>query len=554
MTSPAKSVSIQDFRLLFESSPALYLVLNPDLQVVAASDAYLRATGVTREEILGSEVFAVLEANDDDADSSRVMKRLRQSLTKVLRDRIPDAAGTLKYRLRRPESQGGGYEEMNWIPVNWPVVGRNNEVLYIINCLEDVAQHGSRPNVAGDEHPHAVPPEVQTEENIRAAQLREVNRNRLEALGRLAGGVAHDFNNLLGIVLGNARLAQEAFPVGSPLHKQMEHIALAANRAADLTRQLLAYSRQQVLELKVLNINDVLLGVSPIIRRLIGENIEIRVMPAQNPHFVKADSGQLEQIIMNLAINARDAMPNGGKLVIESSNITIDDAYRKQHPGIEVKEGPYVMLAVSDTGIGMDTEIQQHIFEPFFTTKAEGTGLGLATVYGIVKQSSGYVWVYSERGKGTTFRVYLPRTGEAQVVLNPVKSAPPPVTGSETILLVEDEPMLRELVQGMLESSGYMVLAADRPGDAIRFALIHQGVIDVVLSDVVMPGMNGRELVGQISVLRPDARILFMSAFSEDVVQHHGELINGMGFIRKPFTKDGLCLKIREVLGTRVRS
>ena len=523
--------------------------------MVAASDAYLRTTGVTREEILGSEVFDALRINEGDADSTRTMERLQQSLTKVLRDRIPDAPGTLTYRLRRPESQGGGYEEMYWSPVNWPVVGKNNEVLYIINCLENIAQHGGRTNVAGsEEHSHAVPPEVQTEENIRAEQLREVNRSRLEALGRLAGGVAHDFNNLLGIVLGNARLAQETFPAGSPLHKQMEHIALAANRAADLTRQLLAYSRQQVLELKVLNINDALLGVSPIIRRLIGENIEIRVIPAQSPYFVKADSGQIEQIIMNLAINARDAMPNGGKLVIESSNVTIDEAYRKQHPGIEVKEGPYVMLSVSDTGIGMDTEIQQRIFEPFFTTKAEGTGLGLATVYGIVKQSSGYVWVYSERGKGTTFRVYLPRTGEAQIVVNPVNPPPPPVTGSETILLVEDEPMLRELMQGMLESSGYRVLATDRPGDAIRFALIHQGTIDVVLSDVIMPGMNGRELVGQISVMRPDARILFMSAFSEDVVQHHGELINGMGFIRKPFTKDGLCLKIREVLGTRVRS
>jgi signal transduction histidine kinase len=274
----------------------------------------------------------------------------------------------------------------------------------------------------------------------RSRQLDEVNRNRLESLGRLAGGIAHDFNNLLSVVLGNTQLLQEKIPAENPLNEGLEHIILAANRAADLTRQLLAYTRQQVVEPRALNLNEILSGLEPMLRRLIRENIEIRILPAKGLDAVRADFGQIEQVVMNLAINARDAMPQGGKLILETSNIVIDEEYKKQHPEVAVKSGDYVLLEISDTGLGIDPKAQVHIFEPFFTTKpkGQGTGLGLATVYGIVKQNGGYVWVYSEHGKGTTFKVYLPRTGEVPIPVAPIQSDQP-LTGSETILLVEDQ-------------------------------------------------------------------------------------------------------------------
>lgn len=550
MTSPAKSVPVQDFRLLFESAPGLYLVLNPQLEIVAVSNAYLNATMTKREEILGRGIFDVFPDNPDDPAATGV-RNLKTSLARVLRERVPDTMRVQKYDVRRPQSEGGGFEERFWSPVNSPVLGSNHSILYIIHRVEDVTEFVRLQQLEQEqgkvtEELRSRAEKMEAEVYLRARQLDEVNRNRLEAIGRLAGGIAHDFNNLLGVVLGNAQLLQE----GLPEEVRLEHIALAANRAADLTRQLLAYSRQQVLEPKILNLNTVLFGLKPMIGRLIRENVEIRIRAAQDIDLVKADPGQIEQIIMNLAINARDAMPVGGKLIIETSNVLIDEAYQKQHPNVAVRAGHYVVLSVADTGVGIDAETQLHIFEPFFTTKprGQGTGLGLATVYGIVKQSGGYVCVYSERGKGTTFKVYLPRTEQAATVEGLVEPSPQLLTGSEAILVVEDQPMLRELIQRMLESAGYSVLAADKPTEGLHLARWHTGPIHLVLSDVIMPGMNGRAFVEQLAQMRPDVKTLFMSAYSEDIVDHHGELLHGTNFIRKPFTKGDLCVKIRQAL------
>lgn len=555
MTSPAISVPVHDFQLLFESVPGLYLVLNPQLQIVAASDAYLSATMTKRKDIVGREIFDVFPDNPNDPAATGV-RNLKTSLGRVLRDRVSDVMRLQKYDVRRPEPEGGEFEEKYWSPVNSPVLGKDGGILYIVHRVEDVTEFVrlqqselEQSKVSGELRTRAE--KMEAEVYLRAHQLDELNRNRLEALGRLAGGIAHDFNNLLGVILGNAQLLQEKMSEENASSRGLAHIILAANRAADLTRQLLAYSRQQVLEPKVLDLNEVLAGLEAMIRRLIRENVEIRVVTDANLDLVKADRGQIEQIIMNLTINARDAMPEGGKLIIETSRVVIDEEYQRQHPNVAVKTGQYVMLSVSDTGLGIDPETQVHIFEPFFTTKAkgQGTGLGLATVYGIVKQSGGYVWVYSERGKGTSFKVYLPRTEEAPAAVGTIENSHQPLSGSETILVVEDQPMLRELIVRMLDGNGYTVLSADKPSMGLHVARSYAGPIHLVLTDVIMPGMNGRAMIEQLTRIRPDTRTLFMSAYTEDIIDHHGELLKGAGFINKPFTKQALCTKIRAILG-----
>ncbi len=552
MSSP-EFVPVHDFRLLFESAPGLHLVLNPKLEIVAVSDAYLNATMTTRQEILGRGIFDAFPDNPNDPAATGV-RNLKASLLRVLRDRVPDTMRVQKYDVRRPQEEGGGFEERYWSPVNSPVLGSDHGVQYIIHRVEDVTEF-VRLQRLGQEQDKATEElrtraeKMEAEIFVRDRQLHELNRSRLEAIGRLAGGIAHDFNNLLGVVLGNANLLLEKVPEESSLRKGLEHVSLAANRAADLTKQLLAYSRQQVIETKVLNLNSVLADLEPLIRRLIPENIEIRVVPGQNLDSVKADPGQVEQVIMNLMINARDAMPGGGKLIVETSNALIDESYQKQHPAASVAPGNYVMVSVADTGVGIDAETQLHIFEPFFTTKArgQGTGLGLATVYGIVKQNGGYVWVYSERNQGTTFKIYLPRTEEAvPEVLAQIR--PGRVPGWETILVVEDQPMLRELIHKMLESSGYRVFSASTPSEGLDLAKSISGPIHAVLTDVIMPEMSGRALVERLARIRPEAKTLFMSGHSVDIVDEHGELIRGANFIGKPFTKDALCAKMSEIL------
>lgn len=381
----------------------------------------------------------------------------------------------------------------------------------------------------------------QLEQQLRQAQ-------KVEAVGQLAGGIAHDFNNLLAVIIGYSEIIEDRLGKSDPLSAKAGQITAAGKRAAALTRQLLAFSRQQVLEPKILDLNAIVDDTNRMLQRLIGENIQLVTNTSPELGRVKADRGQIEQVIMNLAVNGRDAMPQGGKLTITTANTEMDKVYACQHPGAVA--GRYVMLVVSDTGCGMDIKTQAHIFEPFFTTKGpgKGTGLGLSTVYGVVKQSGGYVSVYSELGRGTTFRIYLPRTDE------PLKSVPgkdgsKTARGWETVLVVEDAQPLRELARELLEGYGYKVLEAANGADAIRVVEKLQEPIHLLLTDVVMPGMDGRKLADHIINIHPKIKVLYMSGFTDDAIVHHGVLDSGVALLEKPFTKDSLTRKVREVLG-----
>ncbi len=388
-----------------------------------------------------------------------------------------------------------------------------------------------------------------TERRALEQQLRQAQK--MEAVGRLAGGIAHDFNNLLMVISGYSEFLLERIGPEPALRGPAQEIANAAQRATSLTRQLLAFSRKQMLAPKLVDLNGVVTENLKMLTRLIGEDIDLVMVPGSDIGAVKADPGQIEQVVMNLAVNARDAMPHGGKLTIETANVTLDANYARFHS--PVKPGDYVMLAISDTGMGMDTETLTHIFEPFYTTKGlKGTGLGLSTVYGIVKQSEGYVWVYSEPGKGTTFKIYLPRVDATSQIeaLQPMSPAEQPVPGRETVLLVEDEENLRQLVRQSLESQGYRVIDAADGGAAIRLSQAHPGPIHLLLTDVIMPGMNGRELANQVSSSRPEMKVLYMSGYTENHIGHNGTLDQGIALLQKPFTLPALKAKVREVLDT----
>ena len=380
---------------------------------------------------------------------------------------------------------------------------------------------------------------VSLEEQYRQAQ-------KMEAIGQLAGGVAHDFNNVLTAIEGYCTLASEGVPADHLVQDDLREIHRAAERATSLTRQLLAFSRRQVLQPRVLDLRESLSSVAPMLKRLIGEHIAVVVRATGDVGRVKADPGQIEQVVLNLAVNARDAMPNGGTLVLEVADAPLDAAYSSRH--VSTKPGRYVMLAVSDTGEGMDATTQSRVFEPFFTTKPKdkGTGLGLSTVYGIVKQSNGYIWLYSEVGHGSTFKVYLPRVEEeAEIpVMRPASSA---LGGSETILIVEDENAVRELVRRTLVRRGYHVLVAPTPHDAIGIAA-EAGTIHLLISDVVMPEMSGTALASQLLHDRPSLRVLYMSGYTDSAIVHHGVSNRGTPFLQKPFTPDALVRKVRDVL------
>jgi two-component system cell cycle sensor histidine kinase/response regulator CckA len=383
----------------------------------------------------------------------------------------------------------------------------------------------------------------QLEEQLRQAQ-------KMEAVGRLAGGIAHDFNNLLMVIQGYGDLLVERLPTGDPLRRNAEQIQMASQRASSLTRQLLAFSRKQMLAPKILNIQTVVADMEKILRRLIGEDIQLETSSAPDLGLVKADRSQIEQVILNLAVNARDAMPQGGRLTIETANVELDASY--SHPPAVLSPGKYVMLAVTDNGCGMDAETQAHVFEPFFTTKekGKGTGLGLATVYGVVKQSGGYVWVYSEPGRGTSFKIYLPRIAETAVPAGREGTSDMrvPQRGSETILLVEDEKGVRELAREYLTSSGYTVIEAEDGHTALELAAMHVGPIHLLLTDVVMPGISGRELAERVGQIRPGIKIIYMSGYTDQAVVHHGILENDAILLQKPFTLMTLAGKLREML------
>ena len=409
-----------------------------------------------------------------------------------------------------------------------------------------------------------IPVQLETGENLMACEdITELKRaeeekavlheqlrqsQKVEAIGRLAGGIAHDFNNFLTVIKGYSQLSSFELKEGDPLRVNIDEIQNAAERAASLTRQLLAFSRRQVMEMKVLDLNTLLRDLEKMLRRIIGEDIEMVIQLAEDLGRVRADVGQIEQVIMNLAVNAKDAMPSGGKLTIETANVELDESYARSH--VDVRHGHYVMFSVSDTGVGMTPEVRERIFEPFFTTKemGKGTGLGLSTTYGIVKQSEGHIWVYSVQGKGTTFKIYLPRVNEhlEEIRKEVLKEELP--RGNETILIVEDEEEVRKLAGKILEKRGYRILETSNGDDALLACERRKSPIHLMLADIVMPRMSGSELAKLLIPLYPEIKILYMSGYTDNAIVRHGVLEKGVNYIQKPFTMEGLARKVREVL------
>ena len=594
--SDPDEVRMPDFRALFESAPGLYLVLDADLTIVAVNAAYLRATMTERDAILGRPIFDVFPDNPSDTTATGV-SNLRSSLERVLRSGQRDAMAVQKYDIRRPESEGGGFEVRHWSPINSPVLGDDGRVQYIIHAVEDVTEFVRLRQAESDQGERTAQwfsqaARMEAEIYRRAQELQEANRQlrllharleervdeqsldlqqaalerqqtaealrrseeqlrhaqKLEAVGRLAGGIAHDFNNLLSVILGYGESLLAGGELPEPAQAELSQMVQAGQRAAALTRQLLAFSRQQVLEPRVLDLNEVLRVLERLLGRLLGEDIELRLALAPTLGAVRADRGQLEQVIMNLVVNARDAMPQGGRLTLETADVELGDAYATAH--FEVRPGPYVLLSVSDTGVGMDHATQERAFEPFFTTKGQGrgTGLGLSTVFGIVKQSGGAIWLYSELGRGTTVKIYLPRVAENAEPLESPAARHTRLSGSETVLLAEDDDQVRAVASALLEHAGYTVLAAESPLRALELAGAHGPDIRLLLTDVIMPTMHGRELADRVQEKFPDIRVLFMSGYTSDVVLDRGGLDSAMAFVQKPFTAETLTRKVREVL------
>ena len=373
---------------------------------------------------------------------------------------------------------------------------------------------------------------------------------KMEAVGRLAGGVAHDFNNMLTVITGYGTMVLEGLPDQDPLRSHVEEILSATNRAAALTSQLLAFSRQQPMRPQVINLNALIANTEKMLRRLIREDIVLELILQDGLGSVKADLAQVEQAIVNLVVNSRDAMPAGGRITVETANVCLDECYARTHIGVQ--PGEFVMIAVSDTGEGMDEDVLRRVFEPFFTTKEQGkgTGLGLATVYGMVKQNGGDIWVYSEPGKGTTFKLYLPNVDEP-VAAPPTVPAQPAPRGCETILVVEDEPSVRSITVKMLQQLGYVTLATASGAEAVEMSRTYRGTIALLLTDVVMPNMNGRQLAGELAGARPDMKVLYLSGYTGNVVLQHGIVDSSVAFLAKPFSRDTLAKTVRDVLESK---
>jgi len=492
------------FRLLFSYSPLPTWVLDREtLRFLQVNDAAVRQYGYSYDEFRDMSILDIRpEEKDKDIEHFR-------------------------------QWSGEGRYHGNW--KHRKKDGKLMEVEIIAHEL-DYAERRVRLVVAQDI----------TERHLLEQQLRQAQK--MEAVGRLAGGVAHDFNNLLMVIKGHTELLLNAVPTSEQVARKVEQIERAADRASTLTRQLLAFSRMQLLQPRVMNLNGVVEDMGRLLPRLIGEDIELVMRTAADLGAVRADASQMEQVIMNLAVNARDAMPNGGRLLIETSNEELDRAYSAVHPAIQ--QGRYVLLAVSDTGTGMDAETQAHIFEPFFTTKEQGkgTGLGLATVYGVVKQSGGFIWVYSEVGKGTSFKIYLPRVDQPVEKTGSVQASAEAPRGTGTILLTEDEQDVREVAREFLESGGYTVIEARDGAEAIRLVEQHQGDIDLLVTDMVMPGMTGQELGGRLRQKRAGLRVLYMSGYSEHAA---AESVHGDASIRlltKPFSRWAFLRAVHDLL------
>jgi two-component system, cell cycle sensor histidine kinase and response regulator CckA len=500
--------SEERYRSFFDNSIDAVLLTSPDGRILKANAESCRIFGYTEEELFLVGRNGVVDPSDPQ-------------LPKALEER--NRTGRFKGELTLVRKDGKKFPG----EISTAVFKDKENVVRTSMIIRDIT-----------ERRRAEQETTSLQDQLRQSQ-------KVEAIGQLAGGIAHDFNNLLTIIQGNSQLSLMDLQEGDPLKANIEEIQEAAKRAADLTRQLLAFSRKQILEMRVLDLNQVLQRLDKMLRRVIGEDIDLTMLLPELIWKVMGDPGQIEQVIMNLSVNARDAMPEGGKLTIETANVELDEEYAKQH--IAVQPGRYVMLSMSDTGVGMAPEVRERIFEPFFTTKEKGTGLGLSTVYGIVKQTGGNIWVYSEPGQGTTFKIYLPQVDA------PVEELREEVVkeisrGHETILLVEDEDIVRKLAARVLKKQGYKVLEAPDGGKAFMLCETVKEPIHLILTDVVMPGMSGRKLVDRLKEIHPETKVLYMSGYTDNAILHHSILGPGTNFIQKPFTIDGLARKVREAL------
>lgn len=479
----------------------------PDNPVIYVSPSFEHLTGYSMDEALGKNCRYLQGQQTDPASVAQLREAIREGRSCTVE--------MLNYRK-------DGKPFWNSLTVS-PVLNDNGELTHFVGVQTDVTERR------------------QLEEQFRQAQ-------KMEAVGRLAGGVAHDFNNLLTAIKGFSELTLMQLGQNDPLRGNIEEIRKAGNRAAKLTRQLLAFSRRQVLQPRLLDLNQIITDISAMLARLIGENIEIKTSLMPNLSPVSADPSQIEQVIVNLVVNASDAMPQGGKLTIETANVELSGKYDSEL--LNIAPGPYVMLAISDTGVGMDKSIKERIFEPFFTTKelGRGTGLGLSTTYGIVRQSGGDIKVYSEPGLGTTFRIYLPLAVNSAEQRQSHQTNRGPVKGSETVLLIEDDGLVANIAETSLAMHGYKVLRAQDGPQAIAIAEQHTGPLQLVLTDVVMPRMNGREVADRIRTVRPETRVLFMSGYNEDTIIHHSVLDEGADLLEKPFTPESLCRRVRDIL------
>ena len=501
------------YRRLFESAKDGILILDADTgKVVDANPFLISLLGYSHAEFLGKNVWD-LSPSKDIAISREVFRELQEK-EYVRYDDLP------------LEASDGRLVSVEFVS-NVYLVGQTK----VIQCnIRDITER------------------KRTDEKHKKLERQLQVSQKMEAIGILAGGVAHDFNNLLSVILSYTEFAMQPLWEGDPRKDDLLEVKKAGERAAVLTRQLLAFGRRQLLQPVPLNLNHVAEGVEKMLRRILGEDIDFVQVLAPDLGVVRADPGQMEQVLMNLVVNARDAMSAGGKLTIETSNVELDEEYAAHH--LSVKPGPYVRLAVTDTGCGMDEQTKTQLFEPFFTTKekGKGSGLGLSTVYGIVKQSGGNIWVYSELGLGTTFKIYLPRELSAKATASRLQAILKPATGTETILLVEDEEALRKVAKRSLEAVGYAVLTASAGDEALLISEQHAGTIHLLLTDVVMPRMSGKALAQALLKRRPMTKVLYMSGYADNAFVHHGVVDEGTYFLSKPFTATDITQKVRAVL------
>ncbi|MGQ9636338.1 MAG: ATP-binding protein [Thermodesulfobacteriota bacterium] len=504
----------EKFRSLLENAPFGLIMIDQNGQFQYINSKF--------KELLGYDLSDIPDGRTWFRKAYPDPEYRHQVIATWLKDVSDSRVGEKKPRVFRAKCKDGTERVINFITVQL-ATGE-----YLITC-EDITEL------------------KRAEEALRESEEQIRQLQKMEAIGRLAGGIAHDFNNLLTIIKGYSQLSLLELNESHPLKHNLDEILKATERASNLTRQLLAFSRRQILEPKVLNLNLLIQDLNKMLHRILGEDIELFYSLASDLGKVKIDPGQIEQVILNLAINAREAMPSGGKLTIETSNVELSNSSFQKHQ--EVFPGHYILLAVSDNGTGMTAEILNHIFEPFFTTKEKGTGLGLSTVYGIVKQSGGYIYVYSEPGKGTTFKIYLPRVDEIETSFSPTPGPSSSLNGNETILIVEDESGVRELILRVLKDRGYQVFSASNGEDALRKVREERTrKIDLLVTDVVMPSMSGKQLSDRLKELFPALKTLFISGYTDNAIVHHGILLEGIDLLQKPFSPELLVQKVREVL------